>query len=107
MSSACKDVLDSRPFVTIGRAAGIAYKTPTTPLTVIHPSHCPIIAPPVFLISNPTTPNNVHATTALTAAPTPTSPIALAYPQSSRISKAATLLIITAQLTALAEEGKS
>ena len=48
-----------------------------------------------------------HPTPALHTAPTPANPTATPNPQSSRISNAATLLIITAQLTADAELGRS
>lgn len=48
-----------------------------------------------------------HPTPALKIAPTAARTAALTYPQSNKISNAATLLIMTAQETALALLGKS
>ncbi len=57
--------------------------------------------------SIPTALSTAQLTPALHTAPTPHNPAALTYPHPSRISSAAMLFIITAQLTAEAEEGKS
>jgi len=62
---------------------------------------------PQTLSSNPAELKTSQATQALAMAPTTTSASAWPYPQSIRISKAATLFTMTAQLTADAADGKS
>lgn len=60
-----------------------------------------------FIFSSETGKQLTHPIPALNTAPTAAKAAALTYPQSSRISSAATLLIMTAQLTALALLGRS
>jgi len=81
-------------------------QSPPMPPVLISINPCATVEIPE-LPSIPTALSTAQLTPARHAAPTPHSPAALTYPHPSRISNAAILLTITAQLTAEADEGKS
>ena len=86
------------------------HPNPTVSLSLLHTSIKSSVSTTPAAATPPPTPTALkipHPTPALHTAPTAANPAALTYPQSSRISSAATLLMMTAQLTADAEEGKS
>lgn len=88
----------SPPHTSITHNPQISHTHPLTSSPMLHPSHP---------VPNPAALHKPQATHALIPAPTPTNTPALTYPQSMSISSAATLFTITAQLTAVAELGRS